>query len=54
MDVNTLRIYGANLGAFAISLTEINDGLAVLLSVSAIVYTSVKIVDIVKGWKTKK
>lgn len=54
MDFHTLRIYGMNTAAIAVTFTGVDQVVKLILLLATLVFTIVKTIDIVKGWKKKK
>lgn len=54
MDFNTLRIYGMNTAAIAVTFTELDQVIKLILLFATLVFTIVKTIDIVKGWGEEK
>jgi len=54
MDFNTLRIYGMNTAAIAATFTGLDEAVKLILLLATLVFTIVKTMDIVRGWRKKK
>ena len=54
LQIETLKIYGANIFAFATAFTSLNDILKVVLMAASIVYTVVKTVEVLRKLKKDK
>jgi len=54
MDINTLKIYLANTATMAITFTRVDQAIKLTLLIATLVFTIVKTIDIIKGWKNNK
>ena len=54
MDFNTLKIYGMNTAAIAATFTGLDEAVKLILLLATLVFTIVKTIDIVRGWRKKK
>tara|TARA_R110000803_G_scaffold201517_1_gene266332 strand:- start:534 stop:749 length:216 start_codon:yes stop_codon:yes gene_type:complete len=50
-SIDSLTIYGVNLAAFIVSLTNIGDIARLILLLASIIFTVVKTADIIRNWK---